>query len=107
MRTINHSVRAGGMLTCSFREADFGDFILKKKREAAHLLLKKAVRNLGAQVENGMLKAGASWVLGPTCNLIIDHAGKEGDTQMSKYICNNAILRPIPIMIRCNWAPRD
>ena len=50
MRTINHSVRGGGMLTCSFREADFGDFILKKKREAAHLPLKKAMRNFSPLV---------------------------------------------------------
>ena len=58
------------------------------------------INSLGAQIENGMLKAGPPWVLGP--NLIIDHAGKEVDTQMSEYIhvCNNAILRPIPITMQ-------
>ena len=61
----------------------------------------RAVRNLGAQIENGILKAGAPWVLGP--NLIFDHNGKEEDTQTSEYICipsNNPILRPIPITMQ-------
>ena len=59
------------------------------------------MRNLGAQIENGILKAGAPRVLGP--NLIIDHNGKEVDTQTSEYICipsNNPILRPIPITMQ-------
>ena len=89
------------MLTCSLREADSGDFILKKKREAAHLPVKKAVRNLGAQIENGAIQPGAPWVLGP--NLIIDCGGKAIEPNTSEFICipsSNPIFRPIPITMQ-------
>lgn len=71
---------------------------MKKKREAAHLPLKKAVHNLGAQIENQAPIVGAPWVLGP--DLIINCAGSQLEVSESEYICipdNTPLFRPIPV----------
>ena len=45
MKSVNRSVKGGGFFTCSFRDNDFGAFLLYKKRLCAssQLKLKKAV----------------------------------------------------------------
>ena len=87
MKYVNRSMKAGGFLTCSFRDNEFGDFLLHKKRlcSASHLKLKKAVSYCGLQLnESRQIVPESVWVLGP--NVIIDKRGQLIDREESEYV---------------------
>jgi hypothetical protein len=66
MKCINYAIKDGGFLTCSFRDNEFGDFLLFKKRTASQLHLKTAVSHPGLQLSSSReVMPGSVWVLGP------------------------------------------
>ena len=87
MRCVNYAVKGGGFLTCSFRDNEFEDFLLYKKRicTVSRLPLKTAVSQCGLQLgaERRMLPQSA-WVLGP--NVIIDTEGALIDHSVSDFV---------------------
>jgi len=110
MRCVNHAVKGGGFLTCSFRENEFGDFLLYKKWmcTASSLCLKTAVSQCGLQLgpERRMLPQSA-WVFGP--NVIINMKGEQIDPSVSDFVWLSDIhprtvwpTAPIPVTLPLN-----
>lgn len=85
MKCINYGVKGGGFLTCSFRDNEFGDFLLFKKRAASDLILKRAVSHCGLQLGvHREIMPGSVWVLGP--DIIIGNDGQLIDPNESNFI---------------------
>ena len=110
MKCVNHAVKDGGFLTCSFRDSEFGDFLLFKKRSctASRLNLKIAVAHCGLQLGvNREVTPESVWVLGP--NIIIGKSGQLIDQEASNFVwltnleCRTAGLPPpsaaIPVQL--------
>ena len=85
MKCINYAVKDGGFLTCSFRDNEFGDFLLFKKRTASQLPLKTAVSHSGLQLSSSReVMPGSVWMLGP--DIIIGKDGKPIDPKESNFV---------------------
>ena len=88
MKCINHAVKGGGFLTCSFQNNEFGDFLLFKKRTASQLSVKTAIEHCGLQLgTNRQILPQSVWVLGP--NVIIDKNGQLIDAKNSNFVWLN------------------
>ena len=87
MKSVNRSVKGGGFFTCSFRDNDFGAFLLYKKRLCAssQLKLKKAVSCCGLQVdENHNILPESPWILGP--KVMFNKKGELLEIDTSDYV---------------------
>lgn len=87
MKCINYAVKGGGFLTCSFRDNEFGDFLLYKKQKctAAQLSVKSAVPQCGLQLGlDRTILPESVWVLGP--DMIIDTKGNLVDPKGSNFV---------------------
>ena len=66
MKCINYAGKDGGFFTCSFRDNEFGDFLLFKKQTTSQLPLKTAVSHSGLQLSSSReVMDNSVWVLGP------------------------------------------
>lgn len=85
MKCINFAVKDGGFLTCSFRDNEFGDFLLLKKRTASEMILKRAVSHCGLQLgAHCEIMPDSVWVLGP--DIIIGNDGQLIDPNKSNFV---------------------